>query len=50
MLGGILTSFLMELVVYPPIFAIWKWHWEVKPAMMVASQPAATEINSTLAS
>jgi Cu(I)/Ag(I) efflux system membrane protein CusA/SilA len=32
MLGGILTSFLMELVVYPPIFAIWKWNWEVKPA------------------
>lgn len=33
MLGGIITSFLMELVVYPPIFAIWKWHWEVKPAL-----------------
>jgi len=33
MLGGILTSFLMELVVYPPIFAIWKWNWEVKPAL-----------------
>jgi Cu(I)/Ag(I) efflux system membrane protein CusA/SilA len=24
LIGGILTSFLMELVVYPPIFAIWK--------------------------
>jgi hypothetical protein len=23
----------MELVVYPPIFAIWKWNWEVKPAL-----------------
>jgi Cu(I)/Ag(I) efflux system membrane protein CusA/SilA len=33
MLGGIITSFLMELVVYPPIFAIWKWNWEVKPAL-----------------
>jgi Cu(I)/Ag(I) efflux system membrane protein CusA/SilA len=32
-LGGILTSFLMELVVYPPIFAIWKWHFEVNPAL-----------------
>jgi Cu(I)/Ag(I) efflux system membrane protein CusA/SilA len=31
LVGGILTSFLMELVVYPPIFAIWKWNWEVKP-------------------
>jgi Cu(I)/Ag(I) efflux system membrane protein CusA/SilA len=33
MIGGILTSFLMELIVYPPIFAIWKWNWEVKPAL-----------------
>lgn len=33
MIGGIVTSFLMELVVYPPIFAIWKWNWEVKPAL-----------------
>jgi Cu(I)/Ag(I) efflux system membrane protein CusA/SilA len=30
MIGGIFTSFLLELVVYPPIFAIWKWHAEVK--------------------
>ena len=30
MIGGILTSFLMELIVYPPIFAIWKWNFEVK--------------------
>jgi Cu(I)/Ag(I) efflux system membrane protein CusA/SilA len=36
MIGGILTSFLMELVVYPPIFAIWKWNWEVKPALRKA--------------
>ena len=40
MLGGILTSFLMELVVYPPIFAIWKWHWEVKPALRTQAVPA----------
>jgi Cu(I)/Ag(I) efflux system membrane protein CusA/SilA len=33
MVGGILISFLMELVVYPPIFAIWKWNWEVKPEL-----------------
>ncbi len=36
MLGGIFTSFLMELVVYPPIYAIWKWGWEVKPALKKA--------------
>ena len=33
MIGGILTSFLMELVIYPPIFAIWKWNFEVKPTL-----------------
>lgn len=33
MIGGIFVSFLMELVVYPPIFAIWKWNFEVKPGM-----------------
>jgi Cu(I)/Ag(I) efflux system membrane protein CusA/SilA len=47
MLGGILTSFLMELVVYPPIFAIWKWNWEVKPAQQRALQ-AAAELASSL--
>jgi Cu(I)/Ag(I) efflux system membrane protein CusA/SilA len=30
MIGGILTSFLLELVVYPPIYQVWKWHFELK--------------------
>ena len=30
MIGGIFTSFLMELMVYPAIYEIWKWHAEVK--------------------
>ena len=30
MIGGILTSFLLELVVYPPLFQIWKWHFALK--------------------
>jgi Cu(I)/Ag(I) efflux system membrane protein CusA/SilA len=30
MIGGIFTSFILELVVYPAIYAIWKWHFEVK--------------------
>jgi len=34
LIGGILTSFLMELVVYPPIFAIWKSrHLPAEPAV-----------------
>jgi Cu(I)/Ag(I) efflux system membrane protein CusA/SilA len=30
MVGGLATSFLLELVVYPPIYLLWKWHAEVK--------------------
>jgi Cu(I)/Ag(I) efflux system membrane protein CusA/SilA len=30
LIGGIFTSFLMELLVYPPIFFLWKWAREVK--------------------
>jgi Cu(I)/Ag(I) efflux system membrane protein CusA/SilA len=30
MVGGIFTSFIMELAVYPAIYAIWKWHFEMK--------------------
>jgi Cu(I)/Ag(I) efflux system membrane protein CusA/SilA len=30
MVGGIFTSFLMELMVYPVIYEIWKWNFEVK--------------------
>jgi Cu(I)/Ag(I) efflux system membrane protein CusA/SilA len=38
MVGGIFTSFLLELVVYPAIYEIWKWHFEVKPGL--SSAPA----------
>ena len=30
MVGGIFTSFLLELLVYPAIYEIWKWNFEVK--------------------
>jgi Cu(I)/Ag(I) efflux system membrane protein CusA/SilA len=30
MIGGIFTSFILELMVYPVIYEIWKWHSEVK--------------------
>jgi len=30
LIGGIFTSFLLELLVYPVIYEIWKWHFEVK--------------------
>jgi Cu(I)/Ag(I) efflux system membrane protein CusA/SilA len=30
MVGGLLTSFILELVVYPAIYHAWKWHREVR--------------------
>ena len=30
MIGGILTSFLLELLVYPAVYETWKWHFEMK--------------------
>ena len=33
MVGGLVTSFIMELLVYPAIYLLWKWHTEVKPAL-----------------
>jgi copper/silver efflux system protein len=30
MIGGIFTSFLLELLIYPVIYELWKWHFELK--------------------
>jgi len=30
MIGGIFTSFILELVVYPAVYAIWKWNFGLK--------------------
>ena len=29
-IGGILTSFLLELMVYPAVYQIWKWNFDLK--------------------
>jgi Cu(I)/Ag(I) efflux system membrane protein CusA/SilA len=42
MVGGVITSTMMELMVYPAIYTIWKWRWEVKPALA----PAVEEIHA----
>jgi Cu(I)/Ag(I) efflux system membrane protein CusA/SilA len=30
MIGGICTSFLLELLIYPAVYEIWKWHFGMK--------------------
>jgi Cu(I)/Ag(I) efflux system membrane protein CusA/SilA len=39
MVGGIFTSFLLELLVYPAIYAIWKWNFEVKQSLRKRETP-----------
>jgi Cu(I)/Ag(I) efflux system membrane protein CusA/SilA len=34
MIGGIFTSFLLELLVYPSIYQIWKWNSELKKKLI----------------
>ena len=42
MIGGIFTSFLLELLVYPAVYQIWKWNFEVKKQLpSEATQRAA---------
>ena len=38
MIGGLVTSFLLELLVYPAIFKLWKWRTEVRA--LAAAEPA----------
>jgi copper/silver efflux system protein len=38
MVGGIFTSFLLELLVYPPIYQIWKWHFDLKKQLPSSQQ------------
>ena len=39
--GGIFTSFILELVVYPAMYEIWKWHFVLKRDLaLVPASPA----------
>jgi copper/silver efflux system protein len=40
LVAGMFTSFVMELVVYPAIYAVWKWHFEVKRQPAAEARPA----------
>ncbi|MHB8973891.1 MAG: efflux RND transporter permease subunit [Pirellulaceae bacterium] len=43
MIGGLVTSFIMELLVYPVVYALWKWWGEVRPKIHVAAQSTSAE-------
>jgi Cu(I)/Ag(I) efflux system membrane protein CusA/SilA len=45
MVGGLITSFILELLIYPPIYEIWKWRFEMKHGTV---DPAAIPIPERL--
>jgi Cu(I)/Ag(I) efflux system membrane protein CusA/SilA len=36
LIGGVFTSFLLELLIYPAIYEFWKWHFELKKSRQAA--------------
>lgn len=55
MIGGIFTSFLLELLVYPAIYQVWKWHFVLKRELAVQEprsgvDPVPERESSSLAS
>lgn len=44
MIGGLFTSFLLELLVYPPVYAVWKWNFEMKRGTVDVSALPLPEI------
>jgi Cu(I)/Ag(I) efflux system membrane protein CusA/SilA len=46
MIGGLVTSFILELLVYPPIYAIWKWNFEIKRGTVDVSKLPIPELKA----
>ena len=44
MIGGIFTSFILELLVYPPVYSIWKWRYEMKHGAVDVSKLPIPEL------
>jgi len=44
LIGGIFTSFVLELVVYPVIYEIWKWNYEVKQTILPGPSAQGSEV------
>src|SRR5262249_2889914 len=46
LIGGLVTSFILELLVYPPIYAIWKWRYEMTRGTVEATPMLAIELRA----
>jgi Cu(I)/Ag(I) efflux system membrane protein CusA/SilA len=45
MIGGLVTSFILELLVYPPVYAIWKWNFVMKRGAAEPNAATVPELN-----
>jgi len=45
MVGGIFTSFALELLVYPVLYFIWKWHFEMREPKSGAETSVASVVS-----
>jgi Cu(I)/Ag(I) efflux system membrane protein CusA/SilA len=46
MIGGLFTSFLLELLVYPPVFYLWKWHHEMRKGTVDVARLPIPELHA----
>ena len=46
--GGLFTSFLMELLVYPALYTVWKWRFELRRGTRVPDAAAVAAAPGTL--
>ena len=44
MIGGLFSSFAMELLVYPAVYLLWKWHTEVKKVALGSDATAVAPV------
>jgi Cu(I)/Ag(I) efflux system membrane protein CusA/SilA len=44
LMGGLVTSFILELLVYPAIYVIWKWRFEMKKGAVDVSKLSIPEL------
>ncbi len=44
LMGGLVTSFILELLVYPAIYVIWKWRFEMKKGTVDVSKLPIPEL------
>jgi Cu(I)/Ag(I) efflux system membrane protein CusA/SilA len=45
MIGGVFSSFLLELLVYPVVYYIWKWNYEMKKGTVDVTKLPVPEIH-----